>query len=180
MLNFFNRKRKIKDLSHVMFTHIVEQARTPLFYSEWKVADTLDGRFDLIILHVALVVHRLEQITENAEAGLMIRYLQEVLFDNMDMSLREIGVGDMSVGKKVKVMAEAFYGRKLAYKTALLSDDPQDDMRAAVVKNVYRDVVPEEEGATSLTSYILRQSSYFGELADEDLLAGQISFADVT
>ncbi|PHZ83705.1 ubiquinol-cytochrome C chaperone family protein [Paremcibacter congregatus] len=179
MLNLFKRNRKIRNLSHEVFTHIVTQARQPAFYADYKVADTLDGRFDLIILHVALVIDRLEQFPKKREAGLLIRYIQEVLFDNMDMSLREIGVGDMSVGKKVKVMAEAFYGRKLAYKTALQAEDKSDALKKAVLTNIYREENPGDDVLTAVVSYILRQMASFEQQDLTALLSGKLDFVPV-
>lgn len=176
---FSRRNKKIKDAAHVLFTKIVAQARIPEFYSNWEVADTLDGRFDLIILHVALVVNRLERHDEDKQMALLIRYLQEVLFDNMDMSLREMGVGDMSVGKKVKVMAEAYCGRAAAYAKAIRSDDMATSLKPVLIRNIYREQVPENAMLDHFVSYVVGQVKYLESQADEDFMLARIIFEEV-
>lgn len=92
-----------------LYEAAVGQARLPEFYLEMGVADTLDGRFDMIILHVYLLARRLRQ-DGGRNAAKLQESLFEVMFADMDRSLREMGVGDLSVGKQVKRMAKAFLG----------------------------------------------------------------------
>ena len=176
---FLRRNKKIKDAAYLLFTKIVEQARQPEFYSDWKVADTLDGRFDMIILHVALVVDRLEVNDDNKDMALLIRHVQEVLFDNMDMSLREIGVGDMSVGKKVKIMAEAYYGRAAAYAKAVRSDSVAESLKPVLIRNIYREQAPEDANIKSFVTYVIRQVACLAQQADADLMAANVIFEEV-
>ena len=178
MFGIFNDNNKIRDVAHVLFSRIVEQSRNPKFYTDWKVADTLDGRFDLIILHLSLVINRLEKSDGNKKILLLIRYLQEVLFDNMDMSLRELGVGDMSVGKKVKIMAEAFYGRKAAYQKAINSDHRADQFSLSLIKNIYRENEPEKNILDHFADYIVLQINTLENYTDDDLTSGKLVFAD--
>jgi len=166
-------------MAHILFNKIVQQARQPVFYQDWQVPDTLDGRFDLIILHVSLVVDRLESQSQNRQVARLIRFLQEVLFDNMDMSLRELGVGDMSVGKKVKVMAEAYYGRKKAYQETIRSEDMAAGFKAALTRNIYRDQQPDEKICDLFVAYIMDQIVHLEHLADENLISGQLTFSEV-
>ncbi len=176
MMSIFNRSKKIRNAAHSLFTDVVKQARRPKFYADWGVADTLDGRFDLIILHVSLVINRLESQAESKATALLIRYLQEVLFDNMDMSLREIGVGDMGVGKKVKIMAEAYYGRKLAYKRAINSDDSCGQLKLALTRNIYRGQPPEQSILGHFGRYIECQIKCLGQQTDDELMSGKLFF----
>lgn len=176
---FLRRNKKIKDAAYVLFTEIVAQARRPKFYSDWGVADTLDGRFDLIILHVALVVNRLESCGSNRQVALLIRYLQEALFDNMDMSLRELGVGDMSVGKKVKIMAEAYYGRAAAYSTAIGSDNMTSNLIPVLIRNIYREQAPENGIVDHFVSYIVDQIRTLEKQTEDDFLSARIIFEEV-
>jgi len=177
---FLRRNKKIKDAAHVLFNKIVAQARDPYFYKTWKVADTLDGRFDLIILHMALVINRLETDGEDKKIALLIRFLQEVLFDNMDMSLREMGVGDMSVGKKVKVMAEACYGRIAAYKKAIRSEDIKGNLAVALSRNIYRDKMTDNDILVQLTAYTQQQVDVLNSQSSQDLLSAQLSFGEIS
>ncbi|WP_374466727.1 ubiquinol-cytochrome C chaperone family protein, partial [Ferrovibrio sp.] len=91
-----------------LYRAIVAQSRQAGFYREHGVPDSLDGRFDMIVLHSFLVMRRLRRIGAAAEP--LSQQLFDLMFADMDSNLREIGVGDLSVGKKVKAMAQAFYG----------------------------------------------------------------------
>lgn len=177
---FLRRNKKIKDAAYALFTEIVAQARRPHFYSDWCVADTLDGRFDVIILHVSLVVNRLEQDKDNKQMALLIRYLQEVLFENMDMSLREMGVGDMSIGKKVKVMADAYNGRLTAYNKAIRSDDVKRNFKSALIRNIYREQPPENEILDKLISYVMAQVKCLKMQTVDDFILAKIFFEEVS
>ena len=122
-----------------LYIALVQQSRKAFFYTECAVPDTLDGRFEIILLHVFLKLSALK--AEGARPQLS-RYLLESLYNDMDRNLREMGVGDMGVGKRVKTMSRAAYGRLEAY-TQAQPDDAQ--MEAALRRNVYRgaDVAPE-------------------------------------
>jgi cytochrome b pre-mRNA-processing protein 3 len=110
---------------------IVTQAREPLFYRDLAVPDTVNGRFDLLVLHLWLVLRRL-RVTEGA-AG-----LSQALFDrfcnDMDDNLREMGVGDLTVPKRMQAFGEAFYGRTAAYDMALEAGD--EPLAQALCKNI--------------------------------------------
>mgnify|MGYP000411422531 CR=1 FL=1 len=99
---------------------IVAAARHPAFYARWQVADTLDGRFDMVALHTYLILDRLKGVEPEFRQALVDEF-----FRDMDRSLRELGVGDVSVGKKVRKMAEVFYGRITAYDAALAGPETQ-------------------------------------------------------
>src|ERR1700740_2313654 len=105
--------RKIDDL----YGAIVAQSRRAAFYIGYGVPDTIDGRFDLIVLHMVLLLARLDR------GGLPARDLGQGLFDlfcrDLDANLREMGVGDLAVPKRMRQFAEAFYGRQAAYLAAL-------------------------------------------------------------
>ena len=107
---------------------IVTQAREPLFYRDLGVPDTVNGRFDLVLLHLWVVLRRLKSASSGAA-------LSQALFDHfcndMDDNLREMGVGDMAVPKKMQAFGEAFYGRMAAYDMALT------DSREAAIANAW-------------------------------------------
>ncbi len=116
----------------------MEQARQPGFFLACGLPDTVDGRFDLLVLHVFLVMHRLKQNRD--ETADLSQALFDVLFQDMDDSLRELGVGDMGVGRRIKAMAEGFYGRILAYERAL--EQGADALDQCVRRNLYGTVDP--------------------------------------
>lgn len=113
-----------------VYEAIVAAARQPTPYADWGVPDTVDGRFDMISLYLFLVLDRLK----GAE-GDFRQKLTDAFFADMDRSLREMGVGDLSVAKKVRKMAEVFYGRVAAYDVALT--EGREALAAALARNVY-------------------------------------------
>lgn len=153
-----------------VYEAIVAAARHPAAYTDWGVADTVDGRFNMITLHSFLVLDRLK-----GTAPAFRQALVDELFLDMDRSLREMGVGDISVGKKVRKMAELFYGRVAAYDEALASADER--LEAALARNIYGDAAP-AEGVAALARHVrlLRQ-----DLAAQSATAiesGTISFRE--
>ena len=112
---FFKKKNKeIVELCVTLYKLIVEQSRIKEFYLNLKIPDTIDGRFELIILHFFLLERTLDK--EIKKDQLIYKELLEIMYKDFDMSLREIGVGDLSVGKKIYQMTEAFSGRLFAYR----------------------------------------------------------------
>ena len=149
---------------------IVAAARHPAFYARWGVADTLDGRFDMIALHTYLVLDRLK----GAEPGFRQALVDE-FFRDMDYSLRELGVGDLSVGKKVRKMAEVFYGRVAAYDTALAGE--ADALVSALSRNVFPDE-PEAAGALPLAAHVRGQRAHLATQGTDAIARGQVSFKE--
>jgi cytochrome b pre-mRNA-processing protein 3 len=121
--------------TRLLYEAIVAAARQPKFYLEHGVADTVDGRFDMITLHMFLVMERLR--SEDTPAEGFRQQLTDDFFLDMDRSLREMGVGDLSVGKKVRKMAEVFYGRMTAYAVACAAGE--GELQNALARNVYAD-----------------------------------------
>ena len=119
-----------------LYRTLVEQARQPVFYTGFDVADTLDGRFDMILIHMFLLEDRLKGEGE-ATADLR-RMIQEVMIADMDRSLREMGVGDMGIGREVKKMGVAWFGRLKAYALALDDTSPEAALTDAVARNLYK------------------------------------------
>jgi len=111
----FRRKARGADTISSLYGMIVAQARLPTFYRDYAVADTVNGRFDLIVLHLAVVLDRLarEPALQGLGQGIFDRFCQD-----MDDNLREMGVGDLKVPKEMQHIAEAFYGRSQAYRSA--------------------------------------------------------------
>lgn len=156
-----------------LYGAIVAQGRQPAFYRDFAVPDTLDGRFDMIVLHAILVMRRLGRIGEPGRA--LSQALFDLLFADMDSSLREIGVGDLGVGKKVKAMAQAFYGRIDAYEAGLQS--PSDDgLVAALTRNLYGTAVAPAPAVAAMAAYMRQADAALMAQSDEDLLAGKPAF----
>ena len=121
MLERWRRRRSEQEVAAQLYQSLVTQARATGFYRDCQVPDSVDGRFELIALHVFLVLHRLKASYPATHA--LAQALHDYFFADMDRSLREMGAGDLGVGKRVKRMAEALYGRIPAYEAALCDDN---------------------------------------------------------
>lgn len=135
-------------IGDTLYGFAVEQARSPAFYTRLGVADRIDARFELYTLHVLLLVMRLR---DEGEAG---ADMGQTLFDTyvsaLDHALRELGVGDISVGKKMRKLGEALYGRMTAYEASLRAGDTAA-LSEALARNVYEG--DDATGASALAAY---------------------------
>ncbi len=175
MFGFLFKRKKLSKSAHKLFSQVIEQSRLPVFYQEFQVDDTLDGRFDVMSLHMALVLHKLDQHDDLGECKYIKRLLQETMFDNLDLTVREIGVGDMGVGKKIKAMAEAFYGSMMAYQSAMQEEDASK-MSDVLHRNLYRERDIEEELLTKMSQYVSDQWDHFKTQTMDDVMDGHLSF----
>ena len=175
--DFLSRRRRRDTVAHDLYVCAVQQARLPALYTGFGVADTVDGRFDLLVAHAFLLMRRLGSV-EGPRAGdakVLSQAVFDLMFADMDQNLREIGVSDMSVGKKVKQMAQAFYGRVAAYDGAFALADPA--LPEAVARNLYRGNPPDAAAAAAFAAYLRRQASALAAQSDEALLAGRVDWA---
>lgn len=170
--------------AHGLYVRAVEQARHPAFYQRLAAEDSLDGRFDLIILHLWLIVARLHRIralenNQARDAAKLEERLMAVHFADMDQALRESGVGDLSVGKKVKAMAQAFYGRARAYDAAVAELDETGSnayLAEALARNVYRGRAIDQEVIRALADYVVAARHFLAEQPADRLLQGDAAF----
>lgn len=167
--NFFARARDRSRHGAWIYNAIVEQARRPQFYESFDVPDTLDGRFDLIVLHAGLYLPRLKSVPGEGK-GLAQATFDQMLA-NLDQNLRELGAGDMSLPKKMKSMVQAFYGRATAYDAALKGGDAQA-LREALHRNVYRGAGVPQPKIDALAAYVRAASEALKAASDTDILAG--------
>lgn len=166
--------RRWTDAANAIYGSIVRQSRRTEFYTDLGVADTVDGRFDMIVLHAALVIRRL-----TAAGGAGPRVAQkvfDVMFLDMDHSLREMGVGDLSVGKHVKGMAKAFYGRAAAYEQGLAEDPAL--LKQALRRNLYRKTEPTDAQVEVMCAYVSRQAAALDGQSLESLLGGALGWEE--
>jgi cytochrome b pre-mRNA-processing protein 3 len=173
ILSLFKRKAS-RNSVRAVYGAIVAAARHPRYYAEWGVPDTVDGRYDMIVLHVVVVLGRLGAQSEAAQA--FAQGLTDELFADMDRSLREMGVGDLSVGKKVRRMAEVFYGRARAYAGPLKAEDA-GELTEALYRNIFAGNGP-EDGASLLAGHALRLHRDLHGRPIGPILAGEIDFRD--
>ena len=172
VLSFFSTKPE-KTVAVTLYRAIVAQARQPHFYRDLGVPDSLDGRFDMIILHAYLASRRLKAMN-TAGSQALNQALFDLMFADMDSSLREIGVGDLSVGKKVKAMAQAFYGRVEAYDAGLAAGD--DRLAEALLRNLYGTVTPQPAQSLAMAAYLRRADEALAVQPDGEIMAGNVAF----
>jgi cytochrome b pre-mRNA-processing protein 3 len=175
MLFGFRRRRQQREIIERLYGAIVAQARRPDFYEELGVPDTVEGRFDLIVLHVHLLFRRLTGKGSSEQAvgqGVFDRFVAD-----MDDSLREMGTGDLAVPKRVRAMGEAFYGRAETYESALAATK-DDALVAALSRNVYGGGA--EISAQRLARYVRKAALSLAGQNASDISRGEVRFPTPT
>lgn len=173
------RRNRPSDEVHQIYGVIVAQARKEVFYTDFGVDDTVTGRFDMIVLHAFLLFHRLSGEEEGKRA--FGQSVFDLMFADMDRSLREMGVGDISVPKKVKKMVQAFYGRCKAYGDALAHKGSDTAELDPLVEAVSRNLFPDGEKnleARGLSDYMRDNVTRLSALPLDAILAGELTFSD--
>ncbi|PWC38375.1 ubiquinol-cytochrome C chaperone family protein [Azospirillum sp. TSO22-1] len=158
-----------------LYARIVAQARRPEFYGVLGVPDTLDGRFDMVALHLFLVMHRLKG--QGAAADARSRRLFEVVTNDFERTLREMGVGDQGIARRVTAMVGGARGRLTAYDAAIAQDDPA--LEVALDNNVYGTVPePDPRAITALAGYVRRSVAELAAQPLDSLLSGAFHWAE--
>ena len=167
------RRRPHERAGFELYGSAVTAARSPALFLELGVPDSIEGRFDLVSLHVALLIRRL-RTDPDARGPLLAQAVFDAMFSDMDLNLREMGVGDLSVGKRVRRMWEAFHGRALAYEAAL---DSADDgaLAEALARNVWPGAVP-EGSAARLAAMARAQAAHLAGQGIAALAEGRAAF----
>jgi len=164
-------RRKSRNAAQALYGAIVAASRAPVFYEDWGVPDTLDGRFELIALHAFLALRRLKQ---SAESAAFAQVLFDTMFADLDRSLREMGASDLGVGRQVKTMAKGFYGRILAYERGLAGTD---SLESALRRNLYGTATPSAAQLAGAIGYVRRQAQALDEAPVALLLSGELPLA---
>jgi cytochrome b pre-mRNA-processing protein 3 len=168
------RANPARDAAGLAYGRIVAQARRPGFFTSIGVPDTLDGRFELICLHAFLFLHRLRRDAEPARA--LAQHFCDAMFADFDRSLREMGTGDLSVGREMKRMAEAFYGRVAAYQRGLDGDEAA--LEPALARNLFGTAPAAAAQLAAMARYVRGESDRLDRQDPAELLAGCPSFGD--
>jgi cytochrome b pre-mRNA-processing protein 3 len=154
-----------------LYDAAVAQARQPALYVGMGAPDTVEGRFELYTLHVVLVLHRLKN--EGQRAADLGQALFDAYLQGLDDALREIGVGDLSVGKKMRKLGEAFYGRARNYDDALAALPDAAPLEDVISRTVLEGV---ETDPAPLTAYAVRCAESLKGQAMADLLEGRVQW----
>jgi len=171
MLTWLTDRGRVQKTATELYGSIVTQSRDPKFYLVSGVADTIDGRYGVLVLHMWLALGRLRH--EGQSAIGLSQALLEAFITDMDDNMREIGVGDLSVPRKVKKAAAGLYDRGRAYDAALAAGDG-DGLAATIAQHMDR---PSEwPGGATLAAYLRRAHAHVAALPGGELLAGRLTF----
>jgi cytochrome b pre-mRNA-processing protein 3 len=155
----FRRSQKPEvEFAAAVYRRTAERARAPELFEACGIPDSLDGRFDALALHAALMIDRLRR---EPDGEALAQAFFDAMFHHLDLTLREIGVQDLGVGRRIKVMAEGLHGRALAYRAALAGGSPS--LAEVLRRNAYGGNPPADALPVSrLEAYVL---DYVGQLA---------------
>ncbi len=155
-----------KDGMRPLYAKIVEKARALHWYEEGAVTDSLDGRFEMVTAMLSLVLIRLDSAGDKADESVL---LTEIFVDDMDGQLREVGIGDMIVGKHLGKMMAAMGGRLGAYREGL---EDRSILREAVLRNVFRGEAPDAEALDHVVSSLTAEMQKLSALESAQIAGG--------
>ncbi len=158
-----------------LYATCVEQARSPVLYAEFGAPDTVEGRFEIYTLHVVLLLDRL--VRQGPKAAEVSQGLFDTYVRSLDDALREMGVGDLSVGKKMRRLGEAFYGRVKNYEAAFAALPQVGELDALLARTVYAGV--EDPPVARLRDYVLAQRRALAGQGLEPILEGRVAWSPV-
>jgi cytochrome b pre-mRNA-processing protein 3 len=168
-------RRQPKATIAALYGAIVAQARDTRFYGIYGVPDTVLGRFDLVVLHLAMVLRRLRA------GDAAPRALAQGLFDefcrDMDHNLRELGISDQGVPRQMRRVAEAFYGRAKVYDAAL-AENGEGALAEALARNVFAEAAGHRVAAPQLAAYVRQAAAMLEAQSLDDLASGDVWFPE--
>jgi len=167
------RPRPARAAGRALYARVVDQARRPEFYAVLGAPDTVEGRFELYSLHVLLLVERLRG--QGDQAGEVSQSLFDAYISALDHALRELGVGDLSVGRKMRKLGEAFYGRGKSFDAAIAVLPDRAALEALLARTVYAEA--DGAPAAGLADYVLRQRQALAAQPLETIVAGEMAWA---
>ena len=176
MLQRFFKLRPAVERGRALFRALSAQARQPAFYARLGVADTVEGRFELYVLHLVLVLRRLKG--QGLEASETSQATFDAFLRNLDEGLRDMGVGDLSVGKKMRKLGEAVYGRLKGYDRVLAEAEPRADLEEMVGRTLLQGR-PDAAPAAPLAGYILAATAALDSVPLDEVLQSRLPWPEV-
>lgn len=173
MLNRLFKPRPAQLAGRALFARVVERARAPRFYTALGVPDTTEGRFELYSLHVYLILARLKD--QGPQASDTAQALFDAYVKSLDDALREMGVGDLSVGKKMRRLGEAFFGRVKSYEEAFAALPERGPLEQVLNRTVFAGVAPR---AAELADQVLAERDALAAQPLARFLEGQVQWTD--
>ena len=166
-----------REPARMLYAAAAAQGRSPALFSDLGAPDTVEGRFEMVSTHVYLILRRLRSF-QTPPTRKLAQAVLDVFMEDLDDSLRELGVGDMSIARKIRKMAENFYGRIGAFEDALKPDADANALASAIALNVFE--TSDGTKGEALATYMRRAESVIAEQTQADLLAGIVTFAPIT
>ncbi len=171
MFDILKAKSPYKQEAKAVYAQCLKAIRDPSFYTDYLLPDTMEARFDLLLIHFYPIIERnLADSTIDGEA--FNQALFDITFQDMDQTLREMGIGDMGLPKRMRKMMTGFNGRMHRYKQAFDAIDQDNDTEAltqAIARNLYAHEEPSPE-AEAMASYLINQRTYIASLNYEQML----------
>lgn len=157
-----------------LYERVVVQSRLPSLYADLGAPDTTEGRFEIYSLHVYLLLARLKE--QGPQAAETAQALLDTYLSALDNTLREMGLGDVGVGRQVRKLGEAFYGRVRSYEVGIAALPDTSELEAMLIRTAYAGADP--SSAPRLAGYVIRQRAALAEQPLETLLEGSVHWAD--
>ena len=171
------QQRKLEERpAERLYQSILQASRQPNLYTEFEVHDHLDSRFDMLCLHMSLLMGRLRLLPEDVHKPLN-QELFDRFFADMDFTLREMGVGDLGVGKRVRKMSEAFMGRLLAYTKSLERNDKME-LALVLARNIRRSH-DSNDADRRMADYVLQSRDRLSAVGDNEMQAGTVDLVAI-
>lgn len=172
MLKRLFKPRPTQVAGQALYARVVAQARSPALYADLSVPDSVEGRFELYSLHVYLLLERLKG--QGPQAADVAQALFDTYLSALDHALRELGVGDTVIGKRMRKLGEAFYGRVNSYEQALAALPARASLEALLARTVYADADPAATAA--LAEYVVGQREALAAQPLDRLNAGEVEW----
>ena len=169
----FFKKKKYETIPNIIYQKIVEFSRDKIFYIKYNVPDTIDGRFDMLVLITVIIVFRLSKIKNEGKE--LSQKIFDIIFKDLDFSLRELGAGDVSVTNNMKKLISSYMGRQKVYTKAFKNGDDQF-LALAFKNNIFRNNNQKEKLLLSLSRKIFKINKKLDLIEDKKILNGDFKF----
>ena len=173
-----NHSRSVQAAADRLYAAVVRQARSPDFYLHYGVPDTESGRYEMICVHMFAVLRRLKEI--GSEGAALGQAAHDAMFADMDRNLREMGIGDLGVGKRVKKLASGLYGRIAAYDEGVAAGavDDHEVLRDALLRNLYAtaEPPPQTDEVAAMARYVGRLADHLDGMSAKVMVSGSLNF----
>jgi cytochrome b pre-mRNA-processing protein 3 len=171
------RRDPLKDRADALYLRVSSAAREPALFARHRVPDTVEGRFEALVLHVFLLARRLDRL--GPEGSALAQAFIDRFFLDLDGAVRAIGIGDLSVGKKVKAFARAFYGRVEVYEAGLAPGAADGALEEALARNLLGGAEGAAQSAPAIARFVRESAKRLDALALADVAAAQLFETDV-